>query len=78
MCGHDPRLAGSDTYFAASGLALFVLGLFIVRRQSQLQAALADLEVEEKITVLLAHAAALLDDDKSYVGFNVVGDAMRA
>jgi hypothetical protein len=67
---------GSDTYSAASGLALFMLGLFIVRRQDKLQSALADLEIEEKITVLLAHAAALLDDDKSYVGFNVVGDAV--
>lgn len=66
----------SDTYFAASGIALFVLGLFLARRQGHLQAALADLETDEKITVLLSHAAALRDDDRFDSGFNAVGDAI--
>jgi hypothetical protein len=66
----------TDTYFAVSGLALFILGLFIARRQTHLQEGLADLEVEEKITVIDGHAAALTDDDKSYVGFFALGDML--
>jgi len=66
----------TDTYFAASGLALFVLGLFLARRQGQLQGALADLETEEKINVLFGHAAGLRDDHRYDAGFTAVGDAL--
>lgn len=44
-----------DWYATALSVAVFALGLLMTRRQEQLQAALANLELREKVTVVLAH-----------------------
>jgi len=47
----------SDWYATAQTVAVFALGLLLTRRQEQLQGKLADLELREKVTVVLAQCA---------------------
>jgi hypothetical protein len=70
--------SATDWYSISVGVLLFMLGIRLTSRQSQLQTAQADLELREKVTCFYANSASLTIEGDLSKAFNVLGDALSA